>query len=52
VFGSFLKSELGCQVAVLGIQVKQVDFDQHPSAEILAAVLELSRDLALILKER
>lgn len=52
VFATFLINELNCQVAVMGIQVKQVEFDQPPSSEILATVLELSRELAVILKER
>jgi hydrogenase maturation protease len=47
-FSRYLTSELGCQVAVLGIQPKQLDFDTPVSEEILRAIEEIT---AVILTE-
>ena len=49
VFASFLINELGCEVGVLAIQARQVELDQPPSPDVLAAVLELSRGVSLLL---
>ena len=49
VFASFLINELECQVGVLAIQARQVELDQPPSPDVLAAVLELSRGITDIL---
>lgn len=43
LFGSFLARELGCRVALLGIQAGRVEFDAPLSPGVQAAVAEISR---------
>jgi hydrogenase 3 maturation protease len=50
VFSDFLVHELNCQVGLIGIQARQMEFDQPPTPEILAAVLELAREMVPILQ--
>jgi hydrogenase 3 maturation protease len=49
---SFLMSELGCQVVLLGIQPATLDFDQPVSAEVLTTVDSIALELIQVLTER
>jgi hydrogenase maturation protease HycI len=42
VLGSFLASELGCEVSYLGIQPQQLQFDSSLSAPVSKAVMKIS----------
>lgn len=51
VFSEFLIHELGCEIGLIGIQASQTEFDQPPSPLILAAVLELAREMGPLLQD-
>lgn len=42
-FSAYLESELGCRVAILGIQSKQMEFDTPVSEEVRSAVDRIAR---------
>jgi len=45
MLAQFLTRELGCEVVLVGIQVKSLDLDSPVSAEVLRAVDEVSAGL-------
>lgn len=49
LFGQFLTSELSCRVALLGIQVESVEFDQPIAPAVKKAATRLARRLLKIL---
>ena len=51
VFAKFIQHETGCKIAILGIQVVQVDFDSPVSPEIAEAVKTVSEALLCELRE-
>jgi hydrogenase 3 maturation protease len=44
-FARYLSSELGCRVAVLGIQSKNLEFDSPVSEEVLRAIEEMAASI-------
>jgi hydrogenase 3 maturation protease len=42
-FSAYLESELGCHVAILGIQSKQMEFDTPVSEEVRSAIDRIAR---------
>jgi hydrogenase 3 maturation protease len=51
-FSRYLQSELGCRVALLGIQPRQLEFDSPASPEILSAVEEIVQVLLTAAESR
>ncbi len=45
IFAQYLVKELGCQVALAGIQPKQLNFDQGVSKEIMRAVNRVVKEI-------
>ena len=45
IFASFLIAEMGCEVALLGIQLADTTFDSPPCSEVLRAVESIFEEL-------